>query len=269
MIRRPAVAGRFYPSDPQTLRRDLQSYLAGAPIDALSVIGLVAPHAGYVYSGAIAGEAYRRIRIPSRVIVLSPNHTGMGDPIAVTSCESWSTPLGDTRVDKELGRRFLELCPLASLDDLAHSREHAAEVHLPFLHFLQPHATVLPVVLGGLSYEECRRTGEAVAQLVRETKEERPLIVASSDMNHYESAETARRKDGLALDCIRALDGGGLYESVQSNDISMCGVLPVTILLTAARVLGAKSAEVVRYGNSGDVNGDYESVVGYAGVLIH
>lgn len=263
MDREPAVAGRFYSGDPARLARDVAEML-GPPVSAGPALGVLVPHAGYVYSGGVAGATYARVEVPERAVVLCPNHTGFGARVSLWPDGGWNTPLGRVPVDPEL-TQALRSCPLVQDDRAAHRHEHALEVQLPFLRARRPEVVIAALCLGPLSVEEALELGEAVADAVRAHS---ALLVASSDMSHYVSAEEAREKDQRALDRLLALDARGLHDTVRREDISMCGVVPATVMLAAARSLGARSAELVRYANSGDVTGDRDSVVGYAGAIV-
>ncbi len=265
MRRNPAVAGHFYPLDEIQLEKEVADYLpAVEPREALAVIS---PHAGYVYSGSIAGQTLGSVRIPSRVVILGPNHHGHGHPAAVFSSGSWLTPLGETAIDGELAERILAACPAMAADTLAHRFEHSLEVQLPFIQALSPRTSIVPICLSQLPLEQLLAMGEGLAKAIASCPEE-VLIVTSSDMTHYESGEAARQKDMLALDQVVALDPAGLYRTVREQGITMCGVIPAVVMLAAVRRLGADRATLVRYGNSGDVTGDQSEVVGYAGVII-
>jgi hypothetical protein len=264
MDREPAVAGRFYPGEREALAREVAALLGSAGDSSLPALAILAPHAGYVYSGPVAGATYARVAAPERAVVLCPNHTGLGALAALWPDGGWRTPLGRVRVDAELTER-LRACPLVEDDRAAHLREHALEVQLPFLQARRPEVSIAALCLGPLDAEECESVGRAVAEAVRA----RPaLIVASSDMSHHLPADLARAKDERALSRLLALDARGLLETVRREDISMCGVVPATVMLVAARELGAHEAELVRYANSGDASGDFESVVGYAGAIV-
>lgn len=266
MQRRPAVAGQFYPGEPEALRRTVSGFLRGGDGET-AALGIVAPHAGYVYSGAIAGETFARVRVPDRVLVLGPNHHGAGHPAALFPEGSWVTPLGEVPVDADLGEAILRECPLMAPDALAHRREHSLEVQIPFIQARAPRAAIVPVCLGLLPLGDLIDLGKGMGRALASRPGE-VLMVASSDMTHYESGEAAREKDGRALERLLALDPEGLWHTVRAGRISMCGVAPVVVMLAAARHLGATSATLVRYGNSGDVTGDQSQVVGYAGVLV-
>jgi len=264
MKRMPAVAGQFYPGTASGLSRALLE-LTREEKERLPAIGVVSPHAGYVYSGAVAGELFSSIQVPGRAVIFCPNHTGIGEDAAIMSRGAWRMPWGDVPVDEELAARLETACPLLREDASAHSREHAIEVQLPFLHRFRPDVRIVPVALGRLSLEECRELGENVADAI-EGDSERPLLVASSDMSHYVPDAVARKKDRMAIDRMLALDPEGLYRIVQTERISMCGVMPATVVLFAARRLGATTARLIRYATSGDVSREFDQVVGYAGL---
>jgi AmmeMemoRadiSam system protein B len=267
--RLPAVAGRFYPSDPQALSEEVRAYLSQQPseVDAARAIGCIAPHAGYMYSGHVAGAVFARVQVPARCIVLCPNHTGMGEPLAIMSDGAWETPLGLISLDSALAEQLKTRFPALEEDAIAHRAEHSAEVELPFLLSRQPKLTFVPIALGTQDLDVLEELGFAIADIVAAQNED-VLIVASSDMNHYESDAITRAKDHRAIEKILTLDAHGLYDVVTQQNISMCGLSPAVVLLTAARKLGARSAELVKYATSGDVSGDRIMVVGYAGVVI-
>ena len=266
MSRAPAVAGQFYPGEPGKLASMVRECLdpAASPQPALVA---VCPHAGYIYSGDVAGKVLSRVEIPHRVLVLGPKHRPWGQPVAVMSRGSWLTPLGEVPLDPELGGALVKASPLIQEDDLAHREEHSLEVQVPFLQVLRPDFVLTPLCLSMLPYAQCEELGKAVAQAIRQVGEP-VLMLASTDMTHRESARSAAAKDKLALDRILELDPEGLYSVVARHDISMCGVLPTTVALVAAKELGATSAELVAYTHSGQVTGDYDEVVAYAGLII-
>ncbi|PYX29053.1 MAG: AmmeMemoRadiSam system protein B [Acidobacteria bacterium] len=269
-IRHPAVAGRFYPREPEILRKEVASYLShaeSAKQESIRALGCIAPHAGYMYSGPVAGAVFARLQIPTRVVLLCPNHTGMGRPLAVMSDGEWETPLGSVRINTALAGSLKQRFPALQEDSAAHRAEHAAEVELPFLLLRQPQLTFVPIALGTGQFEPLQQLGEALADVIAARKED-VLIVASSDMNHYESDAVTRVKDHRAIERILSLDPRGLYDVVTQQDISMCGFGPAVAMLMAATRLGAKSAELVKYATSGDVSGDRDMVVGYAGIVV-
>ncbi|MEP6994897.1 MAG: AmmeMemoRadiSam system protein B [Acidobacteriota bacterium] len=266
-IRVPAVAGMFYDARQERLERDVRRYLAphATPEPAF---GAIVPHAGFVYSGPVAGAVYAQLKMPAAAVVLCPNHTGRGAPAALDPSDAWSTPLGEIGVDRRLAERLLALCGSLREDAEAHRREHSLEVQLPFLQVLRPGMTFVPICLGEPDLALCREVGTALATLRAEEKADPPLLLASSDMNHYESRAVGRRKDDMALDRIAGVDPEGLFATVQAESISMCGFLPATALLFAARASGVTEARVVARRDSGDETGDPSSVVGYAGVIL-
>jgi hypothetical protein len=271
------VAGQFYPGKPAELRHEVEEFLSagsakasaktGTPTSKLHALGIIAPHAGYVYSGAVAGAVYARIEVPRRVIVLCPNHTGLGEALSITSTGSYRTPLGEIPLDDAMGAALKAGFPLLREDALAQQREHAVEVQLPFLQMAQPDLTFVPITVGTGQFEVLAALGLVLAKSIAACAEP-VLIVASSDMNHYESDDETRVKDALAIEQVLQLQPRGLYQTVRSQSISMCGVGPAVAMLTAVLKLGAHKAELIQYATSGDVSGDREHVVGYAGIAV-
>ena len=266
MLREPAVAGRFYPADPAVLAADLRSYLSPTQ-PRIKAIGCIVPHAGYMYSGQVAGAVFSKIEIPSSCIILCPNHTGRGHSLAVMNEGAWQTPLGKMEIDADLARKLIEAFPALTSDSAAHQFEHAIEVELPFLQTIRPDVQFVPIAVGTTRLILLEKLGEAIAQAAGESGDQ-ILIVASSDMNHYEDDATTRVKDHKAIDQVLALAPGGLYQAVINESISMCGFGPSVAMLTAAKLIGAKQAELIAYATSGDVNGDRHAVVGYAGIVV-
>ncbi len=266
MIREPSVAGQFYPGNPSRLLRDIESYMGDSP-PSLKASAAVSPHAGYVYSGGVAGAVFGSIRLPNRFIILGPNHTGMGTSLALAPEGEWRTPLGLAGIDAELNRRLLEECPHLREDRLAHVREHSIEVQVPFLQARVRSFSFAAICVGTADYAVLEKLGKALARVIRSVSDPL-LIVCSSDMNHYESAEIGSRKDHLAIEKIVALDARGLYDVVQEKNITMCGFAPAVASITACAELGAGCGKLIRYANSGEVNGDFSSVVGYAGLAL-
>lgn len=266
MIRQPAVAGSFYPANPEELLVQLDSFLSTRH-ESRKVKGLIVPHAGYIYSGAVAGEVFAMAEIPKQVVLIGPNHHGTGENIAVSGADSWATPLGDVPVATVLRDQIVNDIPVLSIDDQAHRYEHSLEVMLPFLLRRQPELQIVPIVLGQLSLSDCLQLGTALAQTLK-TWEKEVLLLASTDMNHFSSAETSEKLDSMAINAMTAYDLQRLYQVVRENQISMCGVLPTVTVMQAAHDLGARECQLVRYAHSGQVNGDNSSVVGYAGLIL-
>ena len=266
MIRQPAVAGQFYPGSPAQLR-EMISGMIDAEADKEEVIGAVSPHAGYVYSGPVAGATISRIKVKETCIIMGPNHTGMGKPFSLMRRGTWQTPLGDVPIDTELAGQLLRRSSYLEEDDTAHQFEHSIEVQLPFLQYFREDFKLVPIVLthaAGTTYQEI---GRGIAQAVKELGRE-VVIIASSDMTHYEPHASAQRKDSQAIEAILDLDEDELLRRIDELNISMCGYAPVVSLIVAAKELGANRAELIRYQTSGDVTGDFSSVVGYAGVIV-
>jgi MEMO1 family protein len=265
-LRHPAVAGQFYPRNPKTLLDDLQSYLS-PPAEPVRAVGCVVPHAGYMYSGHVAGAVYAQLDIPELCIVMCPNHTGFGHPLSIMSQGAWETPLGVAAIESELAIALQERFPVLIDDSEAHRKEHAIEVQLPFLQAKRPDIRFVPIAIGTRQYETLDGLGRAIGEVLSE-RGDRVLVLASSDMNHYENDAVTRVKDHKAIEKVLALDPRGLYEVVTGENISMCGYGPTVAMLTAAKLLGATEADLVKYATSGDMSGDREMVVGYAGMVV-
>jgi AmmeMemoRadiSam system protein B len=266
MVRPPAVAGRFYTSDARELAREVQKYCANGK-GKLKALGCVVPHAGYMYSGPIAGAVYASLQIPATCILLGPRHFPRGEEMAILTEGSWQTPFGEVSIDSAMAKALASACPSLREDAVAHEREHSLEVQLPFLQQLAKNVRIVPIVLGADRYDVLEDLGNVIAQVVA-GQPEPVLIVASSDMNHYENDVVTRDKDKQAIDRILALDPRGLYDTVRSLGITMCGYAATVTMLVALAKLGAKEGKLVRYATSGDVTGDREEVVGYAGIVL-
>jgi AmmeMemoRadiSam system protein B len=268
MIRLPAVAGRFYPEDPGRLCAAVDSFLAsGSEEKKIRARACLVPHAGYIYSGNVAGGVYRRMQIPARAILLGPRHFPRGASLAILSDGAWQTPLGMASMDHLLAEKLVRAFPRLREDAVAHSVEHSIEVQLPFLQRLAPTFAFVPIVIGLAQWKPLEALGHALASVI-DAEREPILLIASSDMNHYESDAVTRVKDRKAIDQILALEPRKLFDMVRDENISMCGYAAAVAVVIAARELGAKQAELVRYATSGDVNGDMQEVVGYAGIII-
>lgn len=266
MIREPAVAGQFYSANEKTLSGSIRSYIQTTD-RTWDGKAIVVPHAGYMYSGAVAGTVYGSVRLPKRFIILGPNHTGVGVPLSLYPEGEWRTPLGLATIDTEINQRLKQECLNLREDRTSHVREHSLEVQIPFLQVQVPEFSFAAICVGIGNFSALQDLGRAVARVVASMGEP-VLLVASSDMNHYESAAVAAEKDRYAIDQVLEVNPAGLYRVVDEKDISMCGYAPTVAVLTACRELGASRGHLLRYANSGDVNGDYNRVVGYAGMVI-
>jgi len=268
MIRRPVVAGQFYPASKKALEDEVRGLLraAGKRTDA---VGALSPHAGYPYSGPVAGKAIGAMQPKQHYVILGPNHTGMGARFALDAADSWRTPLGEVSIDKDLARRILKECGDIEEDHEAHAGEHSIEVQIPFLQCLDHDFSFVPIVVSYDDVERYTAIGRQIAQAIRSSGCSGDVaVIASSDMTHYEPQETAKEKDAAAIEAILALDEDRLDRTVRARTISMCGCAPACIMLACAKELGARTARLVDYRTSGDAIGDYTSVVGYAGVLV-
>lgn len=269
-IRPPAVAGTFYEGTPERLRAQVDACFATAPVPSgpkKKFIGAVVPHAGLMYSGHVAAALYSIADLPKRFVILCPNHTGAGHFAAINRAGAWRTPFGDVTIDSELAESLMAKSALLTEDTRAHAREHSLEVQLPFLQRLVGDFTFVPICLGAHRYDYAEEIGRAIAEVVREERGA-VAIIASSDLNHYEDQQTTMRKDQLAIDEVLERKPRELWRVIDELGVSMCGFIPTTTMLIAANALGAGSAELVRHATSGDINGDYGHVVGYASILI-
>ena len=276
MIRPPVVSGRFYPKDPAELRAVVATLLADARRDlgttpTAPYPAVIVPHAGYIYSGPTAARVFARVAIPGLVVILAPNHTGVVEAeqgVSIWEAGAFQTPLGEVAVDADAAQALIEISRgMVDVDHDAHRGEHAIEVELPFLQMLRADVRIVPLVIAWDQWALARLLGAMLAQLVQ-VADEPVLLLASSDLNHYEPAAVSEKKDEMALDAIRQLDGQDLLARCTRERISMCGRGPAAVVLAASRALGAKQVEVVDYRHSGWVSGDNGRVVGYAGVVI-
>jgi hypothetical protein len=276
-VRRPTQAGAFYEGTPESLKRQIENCflheLGPGKIPEVTkagprkVTGLVCPHAGYMFSGPVAAHAYYKLALdgkPDVVVFFSPNHTGYGSALAVMNEGVWRTPLGDVEVDSEVANQIVHESRIVDVDDSAHHLEHSIEVQLPFLQYLYgSDFKIVPICFLMQDLPSARDVGQAVAKVLARKD---AIIIASSDMTHYEPQERAEKKDKLALDAVEAMDEAKFYSIIETQRISTCGYGPIAALITAAKILGAKEAKLLCYKTSGDVIGDYSSVVGYAAV---
>ena len=268
MIREAAVAGQFYPADPLQLEATLRQQMPTSVV-VREAKGIVVPHASYLYSGRVAGRTYAAVSLPRLFVILCPNHTGLDSPLSIMSRGAWQTPLGPVEIDENLSDRIGQACGLLQENPQAHRREHALEVQLPFLqHLLENDLRFVPIALGSVPYEGLVELGKALGEAVVQTSEP-ILLIASSDMNHFEPAERTLRKDQMAIEKILELDSQGLYEVVHRENISMCGYGPTICVMEACLLLGAQRAELIEHTHSGETTGEHNRVVGYAGLVIH
>ncbi|HYQ48470.1 MAG TPA: AmmeMemoRadiSam system protein B [Thermodesulfovibrionales bacterium] len=266
MLRRPAVSGQFYYGSAPRLEQQVSQYL-GNGIVREKAVGIMVPHAGLVYSGPVAGAVYSSIQMPKTFVMIGPNHTGLGARIAVMDEGEWEIPTGKLRIDRKLAGRILLNTERAERDPKAHTFEHSLEVQLPFIVHFSQETEIVPIAMLSATYDQCAELAEGISKAIQSV--DYPVtILASSDMSHYVPDRIARQKDKAALDHLLSLDPRGLYDTVVRERISMCGYLPATVMLIASGMLGARTARIIRYMTSGEVSDDYESVVGYAGVVI-
>ncbi|MCP5005540.1 MAG: AmmeMemoRadiSam system protein B [Planctomycetes bacterium] len=266
VTRLPVVSGSFYPGSKAALIEEMERLL-DEKTERKKVLGLISPHAGYTYSGRVMGSVFSAVDVPDTVVILAPNHTGVGSPFSIWSHGNWRTPLGEVLTDEELVQEVTGSCNFLKVNKEAHLREHSAEVVLPFLQYLNPRAKIIVVVISSKNCEDLIVFGQSLGSvLVRIRKD--ALVIASSDMTHYENQQSATRKDALAISEIVALKEADLYRVVQEHNITMCGSGPVISMLACSKERVATNAELIRYETSGVVSGDYDSVVGYAGIIV-
>ncbi|MEM3839285.1 MAG: AmmeMemoRadiSam system protein B [Candidatus Micrarchaeaceae archaeon] len=273
MNRRPAVSGLFYPSDPAELAQCVENMVKGADNGANygKIVSCVAPHAGYVYSGSVAARTYAALKRMDGLgsidtfVVIGPNHTGLGYPISVSVAESWATPLGKVRNDVEFAE-FVSGEGGIALDESAHRSEHSVEVQLPFLQVIAERFNCVFVCMGDQSYGSCKLLERSVSKAA-EALRRRILVIASSDFNHYESIEIAKRKDLPAIKLLERLDAIGFHRTIEASDDSACGYGPVTVAALYAKRHGAENGKLLEYSTSGSVTGDYSSVVAYSSIV--
>lgn len=263
MLRKAVVKDVFYSGQPNVLTDFISTHRSA---ETLPAKGVVCPHAGYLYSGKTAVQTLSTVFIPDRVILLGPNHTGLGDTVAVSADTEWETPFGNIEVDSSMVDSVMSQIGF-SLDSSAHMKEHSLEVILPILKFLNPNVRMLPICIQQLSLNDCYQIANGICQVMKQYPES--LLIASSDMNHFEAADISKKKDQLAIDAILKMDPDSLYHTVMDNRISMCGVFPTVIMLMTLNQMGQHQADLISYSHSGEVNGDTERVVGYAGISIN
>ena len=265
MIRNPVVAGQFYPASAEDLR-EMIAQLTDVKAEKEEVVGLLVPHAGYIYSGRVAGATISRIKLKETFIIIGPSHTGLGKPYSVMTEGIWRTPLGDVATDTELAKKIVEVSEYVREDDGAQEGEHAVEVQLPFLQYFRSDIRIVPIILAYSRADVYKEIGRDIARAVKELDRE-VVIMASGDMTHYESQKSASEKDHLAVEAMLELDEDELTRRYEAHNITMCAHGPVVCLISAAKELGVSGAELVMYQTSGDTTGDYNAVVGYAGVI--
>jgi AmmeMemoRadiSam system protein B len=267
MFRFPVVSGRFYPGTRSFLEERIDD-LIDRKVPAEDVLGVLCPHAGYNFSGAVAGAAISRVKFKDTFVIIGPNHTGLGQPCSIMIEGTWRTPLGDMEIDSELAQAILGSSSYLQKDEKAHMEEHSIEVQLPFLQYFKEDVKFVPIVLmGDAAGDVYKDIGKGIAKVIKES-EKKVVIMASSDMSHYESQAVAKENDFKAIEAILALDAEELLKRIRDHHITMCGYAPVATMIHACKELGAKKAELVMYQTSGDVTGDFHRVVGYASVII-
>ena len=266
MIRKPIVAGQFYPQTEDMLNKML-SKLIDVESEKQEVTGIIVPHAGYIYSGYVAGKVISKVEVKKTAIILGTNHTGSGETFGIMTKGSWMTPLGEAKIDIEIAQSILKESLLLKEDGVSHMSEHSIEVEIPFLQYLRKDIKIVPIAISLADIKDYQQLGKEIADGFKKIGRS-ALFMASTDFTHYESKDRAEEKDRLAIDAILSLDEQMLFDLVKEKNISMCGVGPTCTLISICKNLGAKKAGLVKYQTSGDISGDYSSVVGYAGLVI-
>jgi hypothetical protein len=261
-MRRPAVAGQFYPGTGPELRRLIARLAPAGKREKIKACGVVVPHAGYIYSGQAAADVYASIEGAETFVVLGPNHYMAGSAVAV-STEPWATPLGTAEIDMDLVRR---LDGIIDRDEEAHRSEHSIEVQLPFLQYFFPGARIVPIAIGMQDYDTVKEVASELIAALR-GYDRRVVVVASSDFTHYEDVSVAKQKDAQLIRDIERLDVPALYDDLQRLNATACGYGPIAAMVMTCASRGARKGELLRYATSGDVTGDRQ-VVGYAGIAV-
>jgi AmmeMemoRadiSam system protein B len=264
--RAPAVSGQFYYSSPSRLNAQIESFI-DKRAKKENAKGIVVPHAGLIYSGHVAGAVYSSINFPKTFVLIGPNHTGVGERISMMDSGEWEIPTGILCIDNELAHKIFVNVPIVKKDFQAHVFEHSLEVQLPFILYFSNDVKIVPILILSADLDDCKILGEGIADAIKSFNYD-VVVVASSDMSHYVPDSVARHKDKKAIDMILSLNPEGLYETVLKERISMCGYLPVVSMIYAIKKLGGHSARLVKYATSGEISGDYDYVVGYAGIIL-
>jgi len=268
MKREPAVAGYFYSDNSRELKFHLSTLIKFRE-NKIKAKGIIVPHAGYMYSGWVAGKVYGSIIPPDTAIIIGTNHTGLGERISLFPGEAFITPLGEVSVDKEISEDLIKSVPLLSRDVMAHLHEHSIEVQVPFLQYINPKVKIVPICLSKLSLEEVKELGKGIAEVIKKHSDKYILIVGSSDFSHYVPHEVAKKKDLMAIREILKLSEEDFLKVIYEEKISACGYIPIAVTINTCKNLGASKAELVEYQTSGDIIKDYSSVVGYGGIIIY
>jgi AmmeMemoRadiSam system protein B len=268
-IRRPSVAGQFYPDDPRQLRELISGFQIAAPAEKQQALGCVLPHAGYIYSGRVAAKTLAQVNIRDTLVLLGPNHSGIGPDFSLMPEGYWRTPFGDVEIDSGLSGLFLGSSKYLHADYSAHLEEHSLEVELPLLQYFRKDFKIVPITIKADGLDSLKALADDLAGVItRHGLLNSIMFIASSDMTHYEPQQVAKKKDALAIEAMLLLNEDKLERTVRRSAISMCGFAPVAVLLRSARLLGAKKGKLIKYQTSGEESGDMSSVVGYAGITI-
>jgi MEMO1 family protein len=267
MIRQPYVAGYFYPSDPEELKSMIKGMIDFEAPKVKSKC-VISPHAGYIYSGKVAGSVYSATLLPKNYVLLGPSHVYMNSRISIMKKGIWETPLGQAPINEELAEMISSSVESVSEELEVHKKEHSLEVQLPFLQFFRKELSIVPICISYYAnYKDLEELGKGLAKSIRKLRKD-TLIIASTDMSHQETQEIAEKKDQKAIQEILNLNAKKLVSVVKSENISMCGFQPTAVAIIASKELGASKATLINYQTSGNVTGDFDQVVGYAGIRI-
>ena len=278
MIRQTCVAGLFYESDESLLTRNIESMIDSINDESISdeatIKSIVVPHAGYVYSGRTACYAFNELTkddLPETFVIIGPNHTGIGDRLSLSTSKKWNTPLGDIDVDVEFINKLNEVDLNCTLDESAHIREHSIEVELPFLQYIAGKKNtdfkIVPIIIKYQHPQLCKDLARSIHEASKQL-DRKIIIIASTDLTHYEDADTAKFYDSKVMKAIENMDSDDLFKQIVEYDITMCGYGPTITAMEYSKLIGAKNSYILKYSNSGDVSGDYDSVVGYTSAMI-
>lgn len=277
MIRKPAVAGIFYKLNPDSLKKQIEwcfkHKLGPGKIpeigDKRQIKGVMAPHAGYAYSGPVAAHSYSRIvedGFPDTFVIIAPNHTGLGSSVSTMIQGEWETPLGNVEIDEQFAEKLVKNTLIIDVDESAHVQEHSLEVHLPFLQYFSKDFKIVPVSMWMHDMETSTEIGKSIKETA-EALERDVVVLASSDMTHYKPQSIAKRDDAQVIEAIKIMDEKLMIKRIMDLNVTMCGYGPVTAAIIASKELGAQNAEILKYATSGDITGDMSAVVGYASAV--
>ena len=266
-LREPCAAGSFYPADEKQLFNTVKEYILAGKNTNENAKGIIVPHAGYIYSGKVAIETIASFELGNTIIILGPNHSGLGKDFSLSGADAWDTPFGRIDIDKKITLEILKNSKYIQKDDDAHRLEHSIEVQLPLLQYVKKNFKIVPIIVLSSNVKAYEDIGLELASIIKSSSRE-ITIIASTDLTHYEPQDIAQNKDKIAIDAILELNVKKLIENIKKLNISMCGYAPTSIMIETVKNIGTREAKLIKYQTSGDTTGDYTSVVGYAGIGI-